>query len=82
MSDQNDQIATPDRRKVRQCFHVNLLKPYHSRKSETQVINPAVTVASVFRDNSQSLFVGVEDDMIVHEDCVLLPRLKNSETKG
>ncbi len=52
---------------------MNLLKHYNSRKTETQVINPAVTVASVFRDNSQSLFVGVEDYMIVHEDWVLLP---------
>ncbi len=42
MSGQNYQIATPDWRKVRQCFHVNLLKPYLSRKSKTRVINPAV----------------------------------------
>lgn len=61
-------------------FHVNLLKPYHSRNSETQPVNPVVTVSSASLDNVQPFSVEGGEDVIVSEDCVLLPQLKNSET--
>nr|XP_055071458.1 uncharacterized protein LOC129451930 [Misgurnus anguillicaudatus] len=80
MTDQNYQIETPDRRKAKQCFHVNLLKPYHSRHSESQPVSPVVTVSSTSLDHVQSLFVEGGEDVMVPGDCVLLPRLKNSET--
>lgn len=79
MTDQNYQIATPDRRKAKQCFHVNLLKPY-SCNSEIQPVSPVVTVSSASLDDDQPFSVEGGGDVIVPEDCVLLPRLKNSET--
>lgn len=57
MTDQNYQIATPDRRKSKYCFHVNLLKLYHSRNSGIQPVNPVVTVSSASLDNAQPFSV-------------------------
>nr|XP_055062771.1 uncharacterized protein LOC129445823 [Misgurnus anguillicaudatus]XP_055062772.1 uncharacterized protein LOC129445823 [Misgurnus anguillicaudatus] len=83
LSDENYQVATPGRRKSKQCFHVNLLKAYRFRNSEVQ---PTKSVAPVVTASVESYqpFVEREDmvkeDTVVPEDCVLLPRLKNSET--
>ncbi len=84
LSDENYQVATPDRRKSKQCFHVNLLKAYRSRNSEVQPTKSVAPVVTVSFESYQPFVEGGEDmvkeDTVVPEDCVLLPRLKNSET--
>lgn len=78
LSDENYQVATPGWRKSKQCFHVNLLKAYYSRSFEGQSVSP-VAAASFESFRGMREMVGNED-IVVPEDCVLLPRLKNSET--
>ncbi len=83
LSNENYQVATPDRRKSRQCFHVNLLKAYRSRNSGVQPTNSIAPVVTASFESHQPFVEGedmVKEDIVVPEDCVLLPRLKNSET--
>ncbi len=83
LSNENYQVATPDRRKSRQCFHVNLLKAYHSRNSGVQPTNSIAPVVTASFESHQPFVEGedmIKEDIVVPEYCVLLPRLKNSET--
>ncbi len=62
-----------------------MLKTYCSRNSEVQPTKPVVPVVTAsFESYKLSVEGGentvVNEDTVVPEDCVLLPRLKNSET--
>ncbi len=79
LSNENYQVATPDRRKSRQCFHVNLLKAYHSRNSGVQPTNSIAPVVTASFESHQPFVEGedmVKEDIVVPEDCVLLPSIK------
>ena len=77
-------IATPDRRKPSQLCHIHLLKPYYSSSSELtedgddSVECAALAMGGVTCAPSQQVADG-EEDYAGPDDCVLLPRLKNSE---
>ncbi|KAL0150446.1 hypothetical protein M9458_054263 [Cirrhinus mrigala] len=82
VSDQNYIVSTPDRRKATQLCHVNLLKPYFCRAHENAVsgteIKPAALVTEVSTFSSGTATVSTEDEK-VPSDCIIQPRLLNSE---
>uniref|UniRef100_A0A8L0DMS3 ribonuclease H n=1 Tax=Oncorhynchus mykiss TaxID=8022 RepID=A0A8L0DMS3_ONCMY len=86
-TEQNYLVATPERRKAHQLCHVNLLKPYYARSSETEQWDSAEdakpvlladTVVSLGSCRARS--VHEEEDVPGPDDCILQGRLKNSET--
>ena len=82
VTEQDYVIATPNRRKSSQLCHVNLLKAYYSPSSRTKenagVVGSAAMAVGGGDASPQS--VGVEgEDEAAPDDCLLLPRLKNSE---
>ena len=86
-TEQNYLVATPERRKAHQLCHVNLLKPYYARSSETEQWDStedgkpvllADTVVSLGSCRARS--VHEEEDVPGPDDCILQGRLKNSET--
>ena len=44
MSDLNYVLQTPDRRKQKQLCHINMLKPYYSRKGDN--VKPVQTIVT------------------------------------
>ena len=82
ISDLNYLISTPQRRKSTQLCHVNLLKPYHARASESpEDVHAAclATRASVIT-SPRSVEDGEEDGLPPVDPALLQGRLKNSET--
>uniref|UniRef100_A0A8C1RHP2 Gypsy retrotransposon integrase-like protein 1 n=1 Tax=Cyprinus carpio TaxID=7962 RepID=A0A8C1RHP2_CYPCA len=87
VSDLNYLVSTPDRRRTTQLCHINLLKPYYSRSpvsgaAETgdQVKSVALAaVAGISSFSSHMVAAGGDEDVVSPDDCVLQPRLKNSE---
>uniref|UniRef100_A0A674E7Q6 Gypsy retrotransposon integrase-like protein 1 n=1 Tax=Salmo trutta TaxID=8032 RepID=A0A674E7Q6_SALTR len=86
-TEQNYLVATPERRKAHQLCHINLLKPYYARSTETKQweskedgkpVLLADTVTSFGSSHARS--VHDEEDVPGPDDCVLQGRLKNSET--
>lgn len=71
----NYTILTPDRRKKSQVCHVNLLKPYYQRNRPVSVLVASSPRSGISQDMSMSV-----DELESPDDCVLLGRLKNSET--
>ncbi len=61
-----------------------MLKAYRSRNSEVQPTKSVAPVVTASFESHQPFIEEredmVKDDIVVPEDCVLLPRLKNSET--
>lgn len=72
VSEQNYLISTPERKRHSQLCHVNLLKPFYSRFSESEKAPVAVAIASSVTE--------MAEDVKVPEDGILQPRLNNSET--
>ncbi|XP_055721489.1 uncharacterized protein LOC129813225 [Salvelinus fontinalis] len=86
-TEQNYLVATPERRKAHQLCHVNLLKPYYARSSETEQWEsiedgkPVLLAETVIPlDSSQDRSTNEEEDVLGPDDCILQGRLKNSET--
>ena len=85
-SDLNYLISTPHRKRPTQLCHINLLKPYYTRSSgsgaaETDDLVKPVSIASAVEASHASPFLVAAggEDVVGPDDCVLLPRLKNSE---
>lgn len=79
LSDLNYEIATPDRKKITQVCHVNLLKPFFSRDCQQTDVKSSAVVSLVTDEQSQFLG-GEKEEVTIIDDAVMLPRLKNSET--
>ncbi|KAG1933868.1 gag-pol fusion protein [Pimephales promelas] len=87
VSDLNYLVSTPDRRRNTQLCHINLLKPYYSRSpvsgaAETGDQVKSVALAAVAGISSVSPHMVAacgEEDVVIPDDGVLQPRLKNSE---
>ena len=82
VTEQDYVIATPNRRKSSQLCHVNLLKPYYSPSSRSDMTGDNVGSAALAVGGavSSSPMVAADgEDEGAPDDCVLLPRLKNSE---
>ena len=82
VTEQDYVIATPNRRKSSQLCHVNLLKPYYSPSSRSDVtVDNVGSAALAFRGavSSSPMVAADGEDEGPPDDCVLLPRLKNSE---
>lgn len=73
VSEQDYIIATPDRKKLKQLCHANLLKPYFSRSSEVN-ISPVSVAPRVLEDSHLT-----GGDVKAPGNSELLPRLRNSE---
>ena len=75
-------IATPNRRKSSQLCHVNLLKPYYSPSPRTEEsgdgIGSAALAVGEAVSSPQSVAAEGENEA-APDDCLLLPRLRNSE---
>lgn len=72
MSEQNNILSTPNRRKSTQLCHVNLLKPYYVREP-----GPLSGVAAT---GGGALTSGVDDGVAAPDDGLLRGRLKNNES--
>ena len=75
LSDLNYFIATPGRRKSKQLCHINLLRPFYNRVSESgqaeEGVRPVLVASSV---------AGMHEDGVPEpDDSLLCGRLKNSE---
>lgn len=68
-------IATPDRKKSEQLYHVILLKPYFSRDGTESKITAVLTVS-----DGAFIVLWETEDIEAPADCVLRPRLSNSAT--
>ncbi|XP_063050317.1 uncharacterized protein LOC134445162 [Engraulis encrasicolus] len=86
VSDLNYMISTPNRKRSTQLCHINLLKPYYTRSSgsgaaETDDLVKSVSIAATVEASHASPFLVAEggEDVVGPDDCMLLPRLKNSE---
>ena len=85
LSEQNYLISMPKRRKKTQLCHVNLLKPYHARESQTQDasadVAPAVGAHPVCVGNTLKVYGDrfCEDGLPQLDLAVLTGRLKNSQ---
>ncbi|KAI7799880.1 hypothetical protein IRJ41_013806 [Triplophysa rosa] len=79
LSELNYEIVTPDRKKRTQICHVNLLKPFFSRGCQQTDVKSSAVVSPVTEGQSQSS-VGEKEGVMVLDDAVMQPRLKNSET--
>nr|XP_033964458.1 uncharacterized protein LOC117465610 [Pseudochaenichthys georgianus] len=85
LSDLNYLIATPDRKKSVQFCHINLLKPYFSRKPVPGVVCSVSSDAAVVTVGRPSPSLDVGAGVTVEEeyspdDGLLRGRLKNSES--
>ncbi|XP_013856350.1 uncharacterized protein LOC106512230 [Austrofundulus limnaeus] len=76
VSAQDYVVSTPDRKKLTQLCHVNLLKPYFSRSLDEKMEVKAVA-SSVKVDVSCT--AKLEEDVHTPDNAVFQPRLKNSE---
>lgn len=87
VSELNYLLSTPHRKRPTQLCHVNLLKPYYTRSSvsgaaETDDPVASVSLASAVENPEASSYLvaaGSGEDVVGPDDCVLFPRLKNSE---
>ncbi|KAL2103144.1 hypothetical protein ACEWY4_000012 [Coilia grayii] len=80
MSDENYQIATPNRRKATQLVHVNLLKAYHDRDDLVAPVLLATAPSSDVVSPLSSASLDEGEGPWGPDGAVLRARLKNSES--
>lgn len=78
LSDLNYEIATPDRKKITQICHVNLLKPFFSRDCQADIKSSGVISPAIEALGQSS--AGDREGGKFLDDAVVPPRLNNSET--
>lgn len=74
-------IRTPDRRHKTCVCHVNMLKPYVARYSETE-ISTSAKVLPVALTTVLPSYSPREDDLVMQDAPVLCARLQNSQVLG
>lgn len=89
VSDLNYLLSTPNRRRSTQLCHINLLKSYYTRLSVSgaaesgDLIMPvslaAVVEAPRAHETPYVVTASSGEDVVGPDDCVLKPRLRNSE---
>lgn len=89
VSDLNYLLSTPNRRRSTQLCHINLLKSYYSRfpvsaaAESSDLVIPVSLAAVVGAPRAiETPYMGAEssgEDVVGPDDCVLKPRLRNSE---